>query len=171
MASSYPLEVRYKCEQLYIEEGFTFEEVSESSKRFCGNPQGVSVSQLKRWSDEDKGIIGKSWKEQQDETQEALRFTRREKILLKRDLLIEARTTKNPQTIYAFARLDKEPAAGNKPKEEVKAPDIDRPALFLEDLQFIATILKETDPEGLKVLAHNFDLIVDRFKAQYAQTA
>ena len=43
--------------------------------------------------------------------------------------------------------------------------DADKPKAFLESLQFIAESLKEIDPEGLKVLAGNFDAITARFKA------
>lgn len=46
--------------------------------------------------------------------------------------------------------------------------DIDRPKLFLEDMEFIAETLKEIDPEGLKVFARNFDELITRFKEQHA---
>ena len=46
--------------------------------------------------------------------------------------------------------------------------DLDRPAIFLETLEWIALKLKETDPEGLKVLAKNFDTLVIQFKAEHA---
>ncbi len=44
---------------------------------------------------------------------------------------------------------------------------IDRPAFFLESVQFIAGYLKEKDPEGLKVMARNFDDIIDAFKRKH----
>jgi transcriptional regulator with XRE-family HTH domain len=47
--------------------------------------------------------------------------------------------------------------------------EIDRPAIFLETLEWIALKLKETDPEGLKVLAQNFDTLVIQFKAEHAR--
>lgn len=47
-------------------------------------------------------------------------------------------------------------------------PDIDRPKIFLEDMEFVAEVLEEIDPEGLKILARNFDEIVRRFKEQSA---
>lgn len=46
--------------------------------------------------------------------------------------------------------------------------DIDRPKIFLEDMEFIAETLREIDPAGLKVFAGNFDLIIKRFKEQHA---
>ncbi len=44
--------------------------------------------------------------------------------------------------------------------------DVDRPALFLEFLEWQAIKLKDTDPEGLRVLARNFDSLVIQFKAE-----
>jgi hypothetical protein len=52
-----------------------------------------------------------------------------------------------------------------RPKDNVAA-DIDRPKLFLENLEWIARVLQETDPEGFKVLARNFDNLTDRFKEE-----
>lgn len=48
-------------------------------------------------------------------------------------------------------------------------PQVDRPALFLETLEWIARQLRGTDPEGLKVLARNFDHLVVTFKAEAAR--
>jgi len=47
------------------------------------------------------------------------------------------------------------------------APEIDRPAVFLENLQWLAARLKESDPEGLKVLGRNFDGLILQFKAEF----
>ncbi|SPD73803.1 hypothetical protein PITCH_A1980006 [uncultured Desulfobacterium sp.] len=49
--------------------------------------------------------------------------------------------------------------------------DFDRPKIFLEDMQFIAGVLQEIDPEGLKVFSRNFDQIVKRFKDENAKAA
>ncbi|RJR32450.1 MAG: hypothetical protein C4567_18695 [Deltaproteobacteria bacterium] len=175
MPQEYPLSIRFRAEELYVEAGLNFEEVSRATrplvKELCGEDKGVSVSQLKRWSAEDKEKEGKSWPEKQDERQAALRQIEREKLLLMRDLLDAARSTLDPQKIYAFTRLDKKAATGSRRPEEAPAPDIDRPALFLEDLEFIVRVLKEIDPEGLKVIHRNIDQIVARGKAEYAQTA
>lgn len=46
--------------------------------------------------------------------------------------------------------------------------DIDRPKIFLEDMEFIASTLQEIDPQGLKVIAGSFDTIIERFKEQHA---
>jgi hypothetical protein len=72
------------------------------------------------------------------------------------------------QAIYAYSNILKtlldirERLSGNN---EI---DIDRPKIFLEDMEFIAETLKEVDPEGLKIFAGNFELIIQRFKEQHA---
>lgn len=52
-------------------------------------------------------------------------------------------------------------------RSEVKI-DIDRPAIFLEHVEWLVTKLKEIDPEGLKVLGRNFDTLITSFKADHA---
>jgi transposase-like protein len=45
--------------------------------------------------------------------------------------------------------------------------DFDRPKVFLDNVQFIATWLKENYPEGLRVLAENYDAMVFAFKVEH----
>ena len=45
---------------------------------------------------------------------------------------------------------------------------VDRPKLFLEALTWLATKLRDMDPEGLKVLERNFDALIIQFKAEHA---
>ena len=52
--------------------------------------------------------------------------------------------------------------------ESPVAVEIDRPALFLETLEWLGKKLRETDPEGLKVLARNFDDLIEAFKNDHA---
>jgi hypothetical protein len=180
MPPEYPLSIRFRAEELYVEEGLSFEGVSRAIRpliqEWCGEDKGVSLRQLKNWSEEDKKTEGKSWPEKRHERQAALRQIAREKLLLMRDLLNAARESLDPRKIYAFSRLEKKAAGRPRRPEELPAPELDRPALdrpalFLEDLNFIANILKETDPEGLKVFARNFDLIVARFKGSLRKNA
>jgi len=56
-------------------------------------------------------------------------------------------------------------------KDQDTGVEIDRPKLFLENLEWLALKLKDIDPEGLKVLARNFDALVIQFKAEHAQTS
>jgi hypothetical protein len=55
--------------------------------------------------------------------------------------------------------------------ETLGAAGADLPRVFLENMEFVANVLKEIDPEGLKILAKNFDAIVNRFKDLHAETA
>jgi hypothetical protein len=165
----YSWEVREKAAELYIVDGLTFEQLAEAIKSIFGDAQAVSISQLKRWSAPE--APGGDWVEKKKELREALGETKRNKILLLKKLSAAALDKMDPQIIYAFLRTEKQTALSAGDKKEEKAPDLDRPALFLEDLNFIATILKEIDPEGLKIMSRNFDAIVSRFKADHAKTA
>lgn len=73
------------------------------------------------------------------------------------------------QAIYAFNNLLKT-IVDIRSRGENPA-DIDRPKLFMEDLEFVAKTLEEIDPEALKAFARNFDTVIDRFKEQHAQAA
>lgn len=55
-------------------------------------------------------------------------------------------------------------------KIKMRGPDVrvDRPAIFMESMEFIAGYLKEHDPEGLKIIARNFDGIIGAFKERHA---
>lgn len=56
-----------------------------------------------------------------------------------------------------------------KAKDNPEAVEIDRPKLFLEIMEWLALKLKENDPEGLKVLARNFDALIIQFKSEHEQ--
>ena len=73
------------------------------------------------------------------------------------------------QAIYAFNNILKT-IVDIRTKTDATV-EIDRPKLFLEDLEFIAETLRDVDPEGLKVLGRSFDLVVKRFKEAHAQAA
>lgn len=55
-------------------------------------------------------------------------------------------------------------------KTEVVTAEVDRPKLFLEIMEWLALKLKENDPEGLKILARNFDTLIIQFKSEHEQT-
>ena len=74
------------------------------------------------------------------------------------------------QAVYAYSNLLKK-IVDIRPKEDGSTVDIDRPKLFLEDMDFIAKTLKEIDPEGLKVLGRSIDVIIARFKDAHAKAA
>lgn len=67
------------------------------------------------------------------------------------------------QALYAYSNILKTLVDfANKKRSEVV--EVDRPAVFLESLKFVAETLREVDPEGLKVFAGSFDVIVSRYK-------
>ncbi len=146
-----PQESREQAQELYVVDGLTFEQVAAAT--------GVAASTLKRWSDEG------GWQEKKRALWEKLRQREAKRLELEMALVDKALETLDPQHVYAFDRLHKYSAKQQK-GPEIAAPDIDRPKIFMEDLEFIAGTLKEADPEGLKVLARNFDLLVEQFKRQ-----
>lgn len=149
-------ETREQAEELYIVDGRTFEEAARIT--------GVSVSQLKNW-----GRDG-DWKEKRQEHRQLLRSIKSTKVKLRRELLQKALQSQDPQDVYAAVRLETVAARERSGHDRVAAGP-DRPAIFLEDMEFIAATLKEIDPEGLKILARNFEQIVTRFKERNAQAA
>jgi len=52
--------------------------------------------------------------------------------------------------------------------EANRGPAYDKPKVFLDNLEWIARYLSANDPEGLKVLARNFDLLVMSYKSEHA---
>lgn len=145
-------EIRERAEELYVVDGLTFDQVAKET--------GVSVTQLKNWS----GAEG--WREKREEYRVNKQSIRSTVTKLRKQLAIDALSTSDPQKVFAFIRL--EALAGRQEKKAVDAPKIDRPAIFMEDLEFIASVLKDRDPEGLKILANNFDVMIEQIKAKYA---
>ena len=76
----------------------------------------------------------------------------------------------NP-AIYAYSKILKTLLDIRERISGDKAVNIDRPKVFLEDMEFIVSALKELDPEGLKTFGRNFDVIVARFKGQHEKAA
>ena len=150
-------EVRERAEELYVVDGLTFDQVARET--------GVSVTQLKNWS----GAEG--WREKREEYRVNKQSIRSTVAKLRKQLAVDALSTSDPQKVFAFIRL--EALAGRQEKNETgdrfKSVPCDRPALFLEDLEFIASVLMGRDPEGLKILANNFDCLIEQFKAKHAQ--
>jgi len=88
-----PIEVREKAESLYVTEGYSYREISESL--------GVSISKLHNW-----GKNGK-WKQRKAEYRNAFIDFKRDIVLLRRDLLKKALETKDPQDVYALSNLER----------------------------------------------------------------
>lgn len=159
MATEISWEIREQAEELYIVDGKTFEEVSEIT--------GVSITQLKRWGAGDQNENISSWTERKREYRTAFVNIRRDTVLLRKKMTQRALKSLDPQDLYAVVKL--ETMAARQGKKDDQIVEIDRPALFLNDMEFVANTLKEIDPEGLKIFARNFDVIISKFKEQNAQ--
>lgn len=110
-----------------------------------------------------------SWMDRKKEYRSAFANIRRDTVLLRKRMTERALKSLEPQDLYAVVKL--ETMAARQSKKDDQVIEIDRPALFLDDMEFVAKILKEIDPEGLKVFARNFDVIVTKFKEHNAQEA
>jgi len=148
---NYSPEFRQEAEDLYVEEGLTYKEVAHWIQ--------ISEHVIKRWGrDDDWPELRKEYLQTNRELNRNLRKVR----LNLMNKVVES-DKPDPQDIYAMIRIENL-AYQRERKTESAAPDIDRPRLFLENLEFVAETLKEIDPEGLKVLARNFETIVKRYK-------
>ncbi len=156
MAQEIDLQIRFEAEDLYVEARKPYERVSEAT--------GVSVSQLKRWAREG------SWREKRVAHLENKRSLKQQLVKLRDTMLKKAVDSNDPNTAYAALKIVKLQMDSDK-DQSMEAVEVDRPKLFLEDMEFVAETLKEIDPQGLKVLLQNFDVIVNRFKEQHAQAS
>lgn len=151
-------DLRQTARDLYVIEGMTHEEVSQKTE--------VPIGTIKRWSSED------NWKGNRAKHRETITSIKNNSIRLKEQLMAKALKTLssmdsiNPQDMHGFRSILAAAEVKEKDKESGTA-DIDRPKLFLEDMEFVAEVLKEIDPEGLKILSRNFDEIVRRFKEKH----
>ena len=73
--------------------------------------------------------------------------------------------------VYAYNNILSKILDIRQRTETSQALAVDRPRVFLEDMEFVASVLKEIDPEGLKILSRNFDQVVKRFKDENAKAA
>lgn len=148
-----PSDLRDQARALYCVDRLTFEQVSREV--------GAAPSTLKNWSaDED-------WPARRRELRQRLRDIEEKKIKLRQGLIDQALETLDPQDVYALTRLERvaQPSA-----QTGNAPGVDRPAMFLTVMEFIAEVLKETDPAGLEILSRNFDFIVQRGKEHFSES-
>lgn len=148
------MEIRERAEELYVLDGWTFQQTADELK--------ISDRTVRTWAAKDQ------WQERRREYQQARRDARRDLIRLRRDLISHALETLDPRVVGAAVRVETVARKDDRDKAVVPDSPTDRPRLFMETLEFIAGALKDADPEGLKVLAKNFDLLVEKFKAEYA---
>jgi len=55
----------------------------------------------------------------------------------------------------------------SKDRQEKADLEADMPRIFLENLRFIISVLKERDPSALKGLERNFDILINAFKDRH----
>lgn len=170
MPEGYSYEIRENAKALFVDEGMTYDQVAAST--------GVSAAQLKRWgADED-------WTGARKEYREAISSIKRDTVRLRAALLKTALVKQDPQSVYAFAAIEKAVAAGKKSGDPgpVFAPeklkDINTPADAIEVLQEVVTLklnkmLSQPDILQLsqvKDLKQTMELI-DQMKAKYVPDA
>jgi transposase-like protein len=155
MGKEYDFEVREQAEDLYVIGGQTFEQVARET--------GVSVTQLKTWGTAD------GWQERKKEYRSSIKNIRSNMMVLRKELLQKAVNSLSPLDVFATAKLELLAMKEDK-KKDPSITETDKPAMFLGNLEFIAGILKDHDPEGLKILARNFDFLVDAFKRGNVET-
>lgn len=144
----YSFEIRERAEELYVIDGLTFDEVSTDT--------GVASITLKKWA------TAEDWRGKREEYRASLKDIRGNIVKLRKKLFAKAVDSLDPQDVFAAVRLEGVALKGGK--KEGKPVEIDRPKIFLEDMEFVAKTLQEIDPEGLKIFARNFETIVSRFK-------
>lgn len=160
MSKEYSFDIIDDAQNLYVFEARTFADVAKKT--------GVSIGQIKRWS------AKYDWQKLKDFFLKA-RSQKRIRILqLSVDALKGACDARIPQEkaqlIHAWKGVE-DVLLRMYPAKKTEAAVVDEPALFLKNLEFVARILNESDPEGLKILAKNFDMLTETFKKQYAQTS
>jgi hypothetical protein len=159
MAEAYDYGIRSLAEQLYIFSGRTYEQISEELK--------ISQRQLERW-----GKAGQ-WRARREQylSSKANEITRmigvRDKIM---DNLEDGLVPGTLNLLLAGYRQASTFINERLSPGQPSQVEVDKAALFLEFLQFLAEVLREANPEGLKVLSSSFDLIVGRAKERYAKT-
>jgi len=142
------------AEELYVLQSMTLAEAATET--------GIPESTVKRWSAEE------GWSDRKRAYQRTLGEIKRNTVELQRRLTEKALETLDPQAVYAISRLGRA-VKSDRPADRVT--EVDRPRIFLEDMEFVAEALREIDPEGLKAFARNFDVIVARYKERHEKAA
>jgi len=151
---TYPEDTKELAEEIYVYDGKTLEQVCEQTQ--------IPMPTLKQWSSDD------GWFQKKKEYRSAALAIKHDTIQLQRRLTEKALETLDPQAIYALSRL--RAATRKEGAQDQKEPDIDRPRMFLEDMEFAVKILQEVDPQALKVFGKHFGLIVRRWKDSHQDT-
>jgi len=111
MAKEIDWETRGLCEELYVVDGLTYEQVSEKT--------GVHVNTLQGWGSHE------DWPEKRREYRQALGEIKRNTVLLRKKLIHQAMNSLDPQHVYAVARLEAA-TKGKTIEEPINIPDADK---------------------------------------------
>jgi len=132
MPQEYSWEVRERAKELYVVDGLTFDQVAGAT--------GVSVSQLKRWSAEEKEwearnsegtdtpIEGRDWPEARKEFRLALGVIRRDSTLLRAKLITNALADGEFKKVLSAAMWEKTQGRGGEPGAALKGSPPPAPA-------------------------------------------
>lgn len=170
MPEGYSYEIRENAKEFFVTEGSTYDQVAKLT--------GVSVGQLKRWG-KDEG-----WTGARREYREALSSIKRDTVMLRAKLLKTALGSGDPQSVYAFAAIEKAVTSGKKSAQPVpvsslgKLKNINTPADAVDALQEVVELklnkmLAQPDILQLsqvKELKQTMELI-DQMKAKYTPDA
>jgi len=166
MPEGYSYEIRENAKEFFVTEGRTYDQAAKLT--------GVSVGQLKRWGkDED-------WTGARREYREALSSIKRDTVMLRAKLLKTALGSGDPQSVYAFAAIEKAVTSGKKSANPVpvsmpeKLKNINTPADAVDALQEVVELklnkmLAQPDILQLsqvKELKQTMELI-DQMKVKY----
>ena len=149
------LEIRFAAEDLYVKERLTYEQVADRLN--------IAVNTVRKWGKED------DWKQMRADRLAAARKLNAQLFDLRMALMEHAANNiGDPNAVYAALKAEKlaleRQAAQARAAGGGREPDVDRPKMFLEALEFVAGYLKDNDPEALKCLARNFEPMVAAFK-------
>ena len=154
MPAELDAEIRFMAEELYIEHYLTQEQVAKKL--------GIAVNTVGKWAREGH------WRQARMEFLATNRTMKQNLRRLRKKLIDRAIASEDPQTAYAALRAEgleiKRREAEARAAGGGREPDVDRPKMFLEALEFVAGYLKDNDPEALKCLARNFEPMVAAFK-------
>jgi len=151
MPQEYSFEVRERAKELYVVDGLTFDQAAAET--------GVSVSQLKRWSAEEKeweesrwspeervenaakGLEGKDWPAARKEFRLALGSIRRDSVLLRAKLITQALGDPAFKKVLAAGIWEKTQAGKDLllPGAKREVPEAAAPAASSGDLPVIKT--------------------------------
>jgi hypothetical protein len=166
MAEAISWEIREDAKELYVTEGLTYDQVAGAT--------GVSVSQLKKWGQVE------SWTAARKEYREAYSSIKRDTVMLRAKLLKAALVAGDPQSVYAFAAIEKAMSTGKNKTDPapVTAPEklknINTPSDAVDALQEVVELKLNkllAQPDILKLsqvreLKQTMELI-DQMKAKY----